>query len=391
MVKDLDPLLVRQFAEELQVLRVRCGKPTYEEIGKLAARHGRPLPRSSITDLLKGTRLPKLPSVHAFVRAVLHHRDGTGANSEHEAEVRQWSEKWSNVQTGSRAVAQPRTAVPPRVTPGPVEKPEVPETPKARVGPEDVPSRAVRAPTDAAGLRPRRTDVMSREQRRFRDLLDRALDEVDDQGRPWSAARYGCYAFYDFDGDPIYVGSSGEHLRTRIRRHLVNQRTDAVATGVLDVREVAEVELWPVWSLEGTPDRSLAIRELARIEWTVYVRAINESQYGMLLNERTPPSEEIVELPPSKRFLLVDDEFRLHQGHDDVRIARRAEILERLTSAVLERGVVSEGARRALVVQAARLTHLAATRLAFAEGRPPPSHDNIYLHGLVGSAFRTEG
>ena len=50
--------------------------------------------------------------------------------------------------------------------------------------------------------------------------------------------KWGVYAFFDYDGEPIYVGQTNEMLRTRIRRHLTNQRTDAVAMSVLDPFEV---------------------------------------------------------------------------------------------------------------------------------------------------------
>ncbi|MFE9301643.1 GIY-YIG nuclease family protein [Streptomyces sp. NPDC006856] len=87
--------------------------------------------------------------------------------------------------------------------------------------------------------------------RDFRSLLDQALEVTDAAGRKWSDAKWGCYAFYDYDGEPIYVGQTNEQLRTRVRRHLTNQRTDAVAMRILDVFEVAEMELWPLWELEG--------------------------------------------------------------------------------------------------------------------------------------------
>ena len=32
--------------------------------------------------------------------------------------------------------------------------------------------------------------------------------------------RFGVYAFFDYDGEPIYVGQTNEQLRVRIRRHL---------------------------------------------------------------------------------------------------------------------------------------------------------------------------
>ena len=58
--------------------------------------------------------------------------------------------------------------------------------------------------------------------------------------------KWGVYAFFDYDGEPIYVGQTNEMLRTRIRRHLTNQRTDAVAMSVLDPFEVFEIEVWPL-------------------------------------------------------------------------------------------------------------------------------------------------
>jgi len=61
----------------------------------------------------------------------------------------------------------------------------------------------------------------------------------------------GATRFTTNDGEPIYVGQTNEQLRTRVRRHLTNQRTDAVAMRILDVFEVAELELWPVWEFEA--------------------------------------------------------------------------------------------------------------------------------------------
>ena len=58
--------------------------------------------------------------------------------------------------------------------------------------------------------------------------------------------KWGVYAFFDYDGEPIYVGQTNEMLRTRIRRHLTNQSTDAVAMSVLDPFEVLEIEVWPL-------------------------------------------------------------------------------------------------------------------------------------------------
>lgn len=69
------------------------------------------------------------------------------------------------------------------------------------------------------------------------------LNTVCANGRKIGDCRWGIYLFYDYDGEPIYVGQTRESLRVRVRRHLTNQRTDAVAMSVLDPFEVAEVEM----------------------------------------------------------------------------------------------------------------------------------------------------
>jgi hypothetical protein len=76
------------------------------------------------------------------------------------------------------------------------------------------------------------------------------LNIRDRMGRRIGNSKYGVYAFFDYDSEPIYVGQTLESLRTRIRRHLTNQRTDAVAMSVLDPYEVAEIEVWPFWGLD---------------------------------------------------------------------------------------------------------------------------------------------
>ena len=81
--------------------------------------------------------------------------------------------------------------------------------------------------------------------------LEEFLNTQDTQGRRVCAAKCGVYAFYDYDAEPIYVGQTYERLSSRIRRHLTNQRTDAVAMHVLDPLEVARVEVWPLWELEN--------------------------------------------------------------------------------------------------------------------------------------------
>lgn len=241
--------------------------------------------------------------------------------------------------------------------------------------------------------RPTRSSLPAPYVRQFRRMLDAALNERDDAGRKWGDARWGCYAFYDYDGEPIYVGQTNERLRVRVRRHLTNQRTDAVAMRVLDVFEVAELELWPIWEYEGIRKRqdpegyAAAIKHLDAVEYTAYLNAISTSRFRAILNEKIPPKAATVELPASRRFQLISEEVRAERGHSDIRIARRAETISRLAAVAHERGEVSDGLRRVLVIQAVRLAYLAAARLAQVEGRPAPHPSLINTTGLVGTVL----
>ncbi|MGO7371749.1 GIY-YIG nuclease family protein [Rhizobium leguminosarum] len=54
-------------------------------------------------------------------------------------------------------------------------------------------------------------------------FLDSTIDDpVAGTKRPVGNFRWGVYIFYDYDGEPIYVGQTNERLRSRIRRHLTN-------------------------------------------------------------------------------------------------------------------------------------------------------------------------
>jgi hypothetical protein len=214
---------------------------------------------------------------------------------------------------------------------------------------------------------------------------------------PISATRWGVYAFFDFEDEPIYVGQTNESLRVRIRRHLTNQRTDAVGMRVLDPYEIMSIEMWPLSEFgSATSGASLEGRRhhLNRLERTVYERAIQVSKFGVILNEKIPPDVDLLaddELPTPYRFAVVPDEVLEERRHPDNRIARRAETLGRLANVIRERGSVSMGLRRVVVVQAVRLAWLGAVRLAEAEGRPPPDFDEtIDLRALVAGALEPD-
>jgi len=247
---------------------------------------------------------------------------------------------------------------------------------------------ASRSTTSHQPAKPRRSDLPATGVQEFRVMLADALEATDDQGRVWSNAQWGIYAFYDYDGEPIYVGQTNERLRTRVRRHLTNQRTDAVAMRILDIFEVAEMELWPLWDAESArKNDSEAKAMLNSAEYSAYLEAIDGSRFGAILNEKIPPLSARMDLPPSRRFPLISAATRAERGHPDVRIARRAETISRLAAVAHERGEVSDGLRRVLVIQAVRLAYISAARLAHVEGRAEPDPAAISIEGLVGSVL----
>ena len=62
----------------------------------------------------------------------------------------------------------------------------------------------------------------------LKNFLDQQVDIVGGETVRLGSIKWGVYAFYDYDGEPIYVGQTKESLGTRIRRHLTNQRTDSL-------------------------------------------------------------------------------------------------------------------------------------------------------------------
>lgn len=218
----------------------------------------------------------------------------------------------------------------------------------------------------------------------FRKLLKDAMATTDQASGKALRSCIGVYGFYDYDGEPIYVGQSTENFGTRIGRHLTGQRSDTLAYRILDPFEVAEMELWPCEDLRSLPDKKV---QVDAVEYSAYLAAIEDSKYKAILNEKIPPVSAPVDLPTSYRFKLVPDELRADREHPDVRIARRAETLSRVAAVAHERGEVSPGLRRVIVIQAVRLADLAAARLAFAEGRSRPAANAIDVRALVGNVL----
>lgn len=197
--------------------------------------------------------------------------------------------------------------------------------------------------------------------------VKRLLDSTDSQGRIAGDCQHGVYLFVDYDGEPIYVGRTREKLRTRIRRHLTNQRTDAVAMRVLDPFEVAQVEMWPFWDLDGRSKTEIK-ETLQKAEFTVYRKALEGSSFYAVLNEGEIPEAEVIPLPESVRGTVLPVGSRLQREHPDIRLARRARTIADLARVISERQV-GTGIRRTLWVQARRLEYLSRTRLEEFEER----------------------
>lgn len=203
----------------------------------------------------------------------------------------------------------------------------------------------------------------------IRSEIDHFLRSKDQMSRIVGNARHGVYAFYDYDGEPIYVGQTSERLRVRIRRHLTNQRTDAVAMNVLDPFEVADIEVWPLFDLEKADAQEIK-QVLNATEYTVFQKVLNESSFHAVLNEKDIAPNVIVDLPPSFRQRIIPDDIYERRKHPDVRIARRANTIASLARVISERSV-SKGLRRTLLTQARRLERLASVRLDQISGPYP--------------------
>lgn len=190
--------------------------------------------------------------------------------------------------------------------------------------------------------------------------------------------KWGVYAFFDYDGEPIYVGQTYESLGSRIGRHLTNQRTDAVAMNVLDPFEVHDIEVWPLPEYQDLKKKKITAKDKEKIhldwlEWSVFQHLLGQSHFKAILNEKDPVAVPDIgyQRPKSWRGCVVSDKVSNLRGHPDVRIARRAGTLSLLAKVISERQV-QVGLRGTLLTQAKRLAWLAERRLDEASKQPTP-------------------
>ncbi len=200
-------------------------------------------------------------------------------------------------------------------------------------------------------------------------LNEKFYDPIAGEERRLGSFRWGVYAFFDYDGEPIYVGQTAEMVSSRIGRHMTNQRTDAVAMSVLDPFEVFEIEVWPLPQFQevttkksSAADYADAKAHLDALERLIFEKAIQDSQFRAILNEKDPPVPTVtVSEPPSHRSAIVSESVHAIRSHPDFRIARRALIISRLAQVISERQV-TDGLRRVLLTQSKRLQWLAGRR-----------------------------
>jgi hypothetical protein len=210
-----------------------------------------------------------------------------------------------------------------------------------------------------------------------------------DPSRPGLAigtAPTGVYAFFDYDNEPIYVGQTSSSFGDRISRHLTGQRSDAVAKFILDPFEVAYISMWSIPHIAlavspKNPAKPATVAEkrqmLARYEYSVYKELEASSRFRAVLNEGLIAPTDLVDLPEPVHGRIIPDVLWEDRKHADVRIARRASTIARLSQMISEREV-SSGMRRTLLLQARRLEWLAEARVSEL-GLEHPTLDDVLL------------
>ncbi len=198
---------------------------------------------------------------------------------------------------------------------------------------------------------------------RIRNEITAFFKTRDPEGRTIGSAKCGVYAFYDYDGEPIYVGQTVEGLSGRVSRHLTGRRSDAVAKFVLDPFEVLDIEVWPMFWLPGNEKPTPEMKaEVNAMEYAVFQEALYESKFRAVLNEGVIAPAAEIEVGNPYRGRIIPDDLYVERRHPDIRIARRAATIANLTRLISER-VVQKGLRTTLLVQSQRLEWLARARL----------------------------
>jgi len=135
--------------------------------------------------------------------------------------------------------------------------------------------------------RPRRSDPPA-EVVKITTEIRRFLQTEDPAGRRIGTARCGVYAFYDYDGEPMYVGQTVESLNTRIGRHLTARRPRRPRCRASGARTCARLPGW-----EQGEDGLLAV---LGIEGRCCSSCAQDSAFGQWLPEVELPDGRTVEV-----------------------------------------------------------------------------------------------
>jgi hypothetical protein len=227
--------------------------------------------------------------------------------------------------------------------------------------------------TDAIAELPFEVEELNRELVAFLSTAFPVPGAKTPRGNRLGSLNWGVYAFFDYDGEPIYVGQTKENIGTRIRRHLTGRRTDAVAKNILDPYEVCIVRVYPLpqFQQKKASDKA-AIAHLNALEHAVFYSLLDKSRFKAVLNEKIPTvPKQRVDIPAFVEGQVASERVKALRDHPDVRIARRAQTLAALAKGISERKV-GTGIRNTLLTQAKRLQWLAERRLI---GAPDVAED----------------
>ena len=85
-----------------------------------------------------------------------------------------------------------------------------------------------------------------------------------------------------------------------------------------------EIEVWPLPELQGIDGRNMDARlQLNALERVITAKAVAESRFKAILNEKDPPpGATVVPVPPSFRGRVVSDAVHALRSHPDFRINR---------------------------------------------------------------------
>lgn len=219
------------------------------------------------------------------------------------------------------------------------------------------------------------TSTLPREVDAIRRSIHNVMRLPDPQrgGATIGSAKTGIYAFFDYDGEPIYVGQTSANFSDRVSRHLTGQRSDSVAKYVLDPFEVYAIQMWSLpWIERDAKGAGPRKKALLPYEYTVHELLMQQSKFKAVLNEGDIPVAELQNLPEPVGGVIIPSEIFPDRSHPDVRIARRAQTVSLLAKNISERRV-SKGLRRTLVTQTRRLVELSDRRFQAVGGAIPSS------------------